>query len=265
MQTLQTGRPDPRWQRDYLELGDLTAADNAAKIFERRAENSGFATDRYYPAVWRATRATMRGAFEEAQDLANEAASIGRASARGPDAVAGVWAAQLFAVRLLEGRLHELRDIVDQTAELNVARPIWRAAAAFMHLELDEISAARSHLEAVRVRGYDHLPDTLDLPLTLALCAWVAARVGTVADCRRLHRRLRPYSDLCIVQGGPAPSVFAGPATHPLALLAARLGHAEEADELFDQAITTAGRIDATAWLERIIRDRTRVLAEATS
>jgi len=256
MQTLQTGRPDPRWQRDYLELGDLDAADNAAKIFERRAETSGFATDRYYPAIWRATRATIRGEFDEAEALANEAALIGRASARGPDAVAGVWAAQLFAVRLFDGRLHELRDIVDQTAELNVSRPIWSAAAAFMHLELDETSAARSHLEQVRSRGFHHLPDTLDLPLTLALCAWVAARVGTLDDCRRIYRRLCPYSDLCIVQGGPAPSVFAGPATYPLAMLAARLGREEEAHELFDQAITSAGHIHATVWLERMTQDR---------
>ncbi|MGO9877407.1 MAG: AAA family ATPase [Acidimicrobiia bacterium] len=259
MQTLQTGRPDPRWQRDYLELGDLTAADHAAKIFERRAETSGFATDRYYPAVWRATRATIRGDFDQAEELANEAALIGRASARGPDAVAGVWAAQLFAVRLFDGRLDELRDIVDQTAELNVSRPIWNAAAAFMHLELDETSAARSHLEQVRSRGFNHLPDTLDLPLTLALSAWVAARVGTLDDCRRIYRRLRPYSDLCIVQGGPAPSVFAGPATYPLAMLAARLGREEEAHELLDQAITSAGRIHATVWLERMAQDRARL------
>jgi len=260
MQTLQTGRPDPRWQRDYLELGDLTAADNAAKIFERRAETSGYATDRYYPAVWRATRATIRGDLDAAEDLTNEAAHIGRASARGPDAVAGVWGAQLFAVRLFDGRLHELRDVVDHTAELNVARPIWNAAAAFMHLELDETSAARHYLDKIRSDGFNHLPDTLDLPLTLALCAWVAARVGTLDDCRRIHRRLQPYSELCIVQGGPAPSVFAGPATYPLAVLADRLGRREEAYELLDQAITSAGRLNAAVWLERMAQDRAWML-----
>ncbi len=262
MQWLQTGKPDPRWQRDYLELGDLAAAENAAKIFEHRAATSGFATDRYYPAVWRATVATLRGQLDVAEVAAGEAADIGRASARGPQSVAGVWGAQLFAIRLFDGRLHELRDLVADTAALNRSRPVWTAAAAFMHLELDDTAAAEEAFDHLRTHGFDRLPVTLDLPLTLALCAWVGARLGTLEDCECIAQELEPYRDLSIVQGGPAPSIYAGPASYPLAVLAARLGRRDEAVDLFEQAATSAQRVDAPLWLERMRRDQAQALQD---
>jgi DNA-binding SARP family transcriptional activator len=247
-------RPDPRWLRDYLELGDLDAADAAARHLERQVAASGIASDRYYPAVWRATRAALRGELEVAEAAAGEAAEIGRNAARGPVAVAGVWAAQIFTVRLFDGRLAELVDLVDAAAAATPTRPIWRAAAAFLHHELGDDACARAHLDHLRRTGFEALPDTLDRPLTLALLAWVVADLGALTDVRALRHLVRPYRDLLVVLGAAAPSVCAGPMTFPLAMLEARLGRQPVAAACFADAVAATDRIDAPRWRDRIQR-----------
>jgi hypothetical protein len=259
-----TMRPDPRWFRDYLELGDLTAADAAVSHLERQIAASGVASDRYYPAVWASTRAALRGELETAEAAANVAAEVGRLGARGPTAVAGVWAAQIFAVRLFDGRLAELRELVDASADANPNRPVWRAAAAFMHLELGEADIAAAQLRILRRRGWSQLPDSLDRPMTLALLAWVAAEVGTLADARALRRELRPYCEFFVVLGAAAPSVCAGPVAFPLGLLEARLGRTDAAITLLDAAEARADRVGAQPWRDRIRGARARLSPNAT-
>jgi len=131
IQGLRTvARPQHRWLRDYLEIGDLDAVEAAAAHLERQIATSGIACDRYYPAVSRATEAALRRDLELAEAAANDAVEVGRSAARGPEGVAAVWAAQIFAVRLFDGRLAELRDLVETSAQTTPSRPIWRAAAS---------------------------------------------------------------------------------------------------------------------------------------
>jgi DNA-binding SARP family transcriptional activator len=263
IQTLRTGaRPDSRWARDYFELGDMNAFEAAAAHFDRQISTSSIASDRYYPAVWRATCHALRGELDVAETAANDAVEIGRAAARGPAAVAGVWAAQIFSVRLFDGRLAELRDFVDASAEASPSRPIWRAAAAFMHLELGNRAQAELHFHRLRAVGLARLPETLDRPMALALLSWVAAEIGSVADARELRRQLRPYQDFLIVVGAAGPYACAGPAAYPLALLEARLGRTDAAKVLLEQADAQAAQVGARLWLTRI-RDAQRRLVSA--
>jgi hypothetical protein len=260
MQALRTvARPQHRWLRNYLEIGDLDAVEAAAAHLERQIATSGIASDRYYPAVWRATDAALRRDLDVAEAAANEALEIGRSAARGPDGVAAVWAAQIFAVRLFDGRLAELCTIIDTTAEAAPTRPIWRAAASFMHLELHDPEQAATHFACLRRVGFSKLPDTVDRPMTLAMLSWVAAEIGSLADARELRGQLRPYRDSLIVLGTAAPSVCAGPMTYPLGMLEARLGRTDAALDLLLRAEQTATRIGATRWRDRIRTSRERV------
>jgi hypothetical protein len=260
IQALRTvARPQHRWLRDYLELGDIHAVEAAAAHLERQVATSGIASDRYYPAVWRATEASLRGDLDLAESAANAAAEVGRSAARGPEGVAAVWAAQIFAVRLFDGRLAELCELVDGSADAAPSRPIWRAAAAFMHLELQEPEQAEMHFRDLRRAGFSRLPHTVDRPLTLAMLSWVAAEIGSVADARELRHHLQPYRECLIVLGTAAPSVCAGPAAYPLAMLETRLGHTDAALDLLLQAEVKATQIGATRWGDRIRRSRARV------
>ena len=260
IQGLRTGaRPQHRWLRDYVELGDFDAVEAAAAHLDRQIATSSIASDRYYPAVWRATDAALRRDLDVAEAAANEALEIGRSAARGPLGVAAVWAAQIFAIRLFDGRLVELRDFVDATADASPSRPIWRAAASYMHLELDEPDRADEQLRYLRKEGFANLPHTVDRPLTLAMLAWVVGEIGSLSDARELRRQIRPYRDCLVVLGTAVPSVCAGPMTYPLAVLEARLGHTDTALGLLLQAERKTTEIGATRWRDRIRRSRTNV------
>jgi hypothetical protein len=113
-------RPQHRWLRNYLEIGDLDAVEAAAAHLERQIATSGIASDRYYPAVWRATEAALRRDL----DLAEAAANEGRGGIR---RARGIAAAQIFSVRLFDGRL---ANCASSSTRRPPSRPIWAAAAA---------------------------------------------------------------------------------------------------------------------------------------
>jgi DNA-binding SARP family transcriptional activator len=260
IQALRTRlKPHSRWARDYLELGDMDAVEASSARHERLIATEAIASERYYPAVLRSTLAALRGEFDVAEATAGEAAEVGRAASRGPLAVAGVWAAQIFAVRLFDGRLAELGDLVDASADATPTRPIWRAAAAFIQLELGDRERAALHYRQVRAHGLSRLPDTVDRPVTLGLLAWVAADVGSLADARELRRQLRPYRDFLLVLGTAAASACAGPASYPLAMLEARLGNHDAASALLAEAEQCTVRIGAVPWRDRIRREKQRM------
>lgn len=253
-----TARPDPRWARDHLELGDIEAFDDATARFQRLLERASVASDRYYPAVWGATRAILAGDLDRAEELALRAAEVGREAGRGPAAVGGVHAAQTFAISLFRGTLAGLAPAVEALASSSPGRPVWRAAAAFLHIETGDLTSARDHYAVLRDAGFASLPSTVDLPVTLALLAWVCGEIGAGADARELAGLLLPYADLALVIGATAPAVCAGPAAYPLAALHRRLGDDAAAERRFDRAEAMARRMGSPAWLDRIRRDRTR-------
>jgi hypothetical protein len=172
--------------------------------------------------------------------------------------VGGVHAAQAFAICLFRGTLAGLAGAVDALASSSPGRPAWRAAAAFLHMETGDLTGAMGHYAVLRDAGFASLPSTVDLPVTLALLAWVCGEIGGEEDARELAALLLPYSDLALVIGATAPAVCAGPAAYPLAALHRRLGEDTAAERWFDRAEAMARRMGSPPWLDRIRRDRAR-------
>jgi hypothetical protein len=87
----------------------------------------------------------------------------------------------------------------------------------------------------------------------------VASEIGSFADARELRGQIEPYRESLVVLGTAAPSVCAGPAAYPLAMLEARLGHTDAALGLLHQAERKATQIGAPRWRDRIRRSRARL------
>jgi hypothetical protein len=165
---------------------------------------------------------------------------------------------------MFPARRAALRALDAPPAAATPTRPVWRAAAAFLHLELGELDVAEAHLCMLRAAGWSTIPDSLDRPMTLALLAWVVAEIGTLEDARTLRRALRPYRELLVVLGAAAASVCAGPVAFPLGMLEARLGRTDAACALLANAETRAEQIGARQWRERIRRARLRIDSAVT-
>ena len=154
IQALRTvARPQHRWLRDYLEIGDSTQSKPPPRTSNARSQR---------PAS-RAIGTTPPSGGQRRPRCAATSTSPRRPRTKpprsdvprraGPLGVAAVWAAQIFAVRLFDGRLAELCELVDATADAAPTRPIWRAAAAFMHLELRRPERAETHFRCLRTAG----------------------------------------------------------------------------------------------------------------
>jgi DNA-binding SARP family transcriptional activator len=251
-----------RWKVwDHLEAGDLAAAEAAVARVAEDAERRGIDSSRWYPKVWAATRALLRGPLDRVESLAAEALEVGRRS-RGPDAVFAVYSAQLFALRLLQGRLGELEEVMAAYADASPNRPVWRAALAFAQADAGRLAEAGATFEQLAERGFDALPQTVDLPPALTLLGWTCGRLGDAARAADLYERTLPYADLLVVVG-VTPAVCAGSFHHPLGTLAAAAGDVEAADAHLAAAVACDDRLCATPWAARARLDRARLLHAA--
>jgi DNA-binding SARP family transcriptional activator len=265
--------------REHLELGDLPAAERALARLAADAEHGGVASSRWYPKVWAAMKALLQGPLEAVEDLAGAALELGQ-RVRGPEAVLAVYSAQLFGLRLLQGRLGELEEAMVAYADASPNRPVWRVALAFAQAESGKLDDARRSYEAVLARGLGSLPRTSDWPPTLTLLGWTCGRLGDGATAGELYDLALPHADLLVVVN-VSPALCAGSFHHPLGVLASTAGELERADAHLAAAVARDDAVGAVPWaalarldhadlLHRMGRDaaadrrRTEVTAAAT-
>jgi hypothetical protein len=180
--------------------------------------------------------AIRAGRLDDAERLAHECAALGR-SAGHPDA--GGWhAAQLVAIRWYQGRLGEVRPMLEDLVhrpELGGTETVVAAALA--------VAAAQAGDRRVALRTLATLrrPRLADLPRQ---GGWLAAMHGFVEAAYRLDLRpaaarafqlLIPYADLPAMVG-PAVSCF-GSVRHALGVAALVLGDVDGAVAHLGEAV----------------------------
>ena len=205
---------------DLLELGLVREADLQIQALSKLAQRLNQPDVRCHEIRLRSTRAAMLGRFDDAERLATEALNIGQAL-QDPDASL-LYAAQIFALRWLQGRLGEIEAVARAITESMQNVWIWRVGLA-------TISAATGNLADAR-HAFDHLArnDFIDLQrdghwlTAVALLAEVCATLGDVARAGALYDLLAPFAARHVVVFLGMAS--AGSASYYLGLLAATLG-----------------------------------------
>lgn len=242
-----------------IDRADPEAIDAGLAHLETLAAELGLPTHRLFCARVRVMRACWRGELGQAEERLNEALALGERSDR--EHAALVFAAQLGGLRQLQGRLAELESVLRDAADRNPMLVSFRCALATIHAEAgrsDEARAlyeevARHDFEAVR-RGDPHYW------LILSLLAPLCVELGDAAHARWLTAALAPRRGRYLT----VPHVLTtGCASRPLGLLAARLGQADEARELLDEAVEVERRMEARAWLAETLVDRAALLLES--
>lgn len=236
---------------DLLEIGDGYGADVEIDAFGRLAAALRLPLHLSYAAMFRATRAALRGRFAEVEPLAAEALRLGELA--GNPAAQTFYGAHVLRVAWQRGELQALEEPLRAViSQIDV--PVAQAALGLVFWECGKPDEARTAFEALAARGFETFPrDLAWLPVT-ALCAELCARVGDVVHAELLHRLLAPYAGRMVVAGPPAADCL-GPVDHFTGLLAAALGRRESAVAHFEAALRVSLAMGALplatrTWLE---------------
>ncbi|MYS23358.1 hypothetical protein GA0115240_152226, partial [Streptomyces sp. DvalAA-14] len=223
------------------ELGDLGSAEAALTAYARAGEQAGDPEAAVVVLARQSMLATIRGRFEEGEELAEQVAVRGRR-------------AGLADTERLVGTLRGSRAALRGDVEILVEP--WRALARRLPGHFFEAAAARVLVESGRT-GQAGLELQRLLPSALAGSgprwlgvmadlAVVASRTGEPAAAQALYDALAPYAGRLVVWGGA--NTITGPVDHYLGLLATRLGRLDDAVSHLDSAAELARRIGALPW-----------------
>jgi hypothetical protein len=205
------------WEIDLLlELDDLPGADMAIETLDRIATDSRDPRARSYIPLHRARRALMAGRPDEAERLIHEGIELGWSL---QDSTVPILAgAQLFWLRLQQGRSGELEDAVRQFADQLPAMPAWRAALAMVYLRTGRPAEARREYDRLTAHDFADLPRDNVWTVAIAMLAELTEAFGAADRAAVLEALLEPLGARNVVT---PEGIFAGPATRYLALLAA--------------------------------------------
>jgi hypothetical protein len=259
---------------DLLQHGDAPAADRAIAAYGEVAESLRLPEFRWRVRLLRATRALMRGEFDQAAALAGEAAAI-------EDGQHGSTAFQFFAVQrvalaLEGGRPGALEDVVETMhglAERYPMLPVWRAAFARVCAELGRVEEARRDLEVLAADGFQGIRRDGNWLTTMMNASETAVLLGDADRAAVLHRQLEPYARLHVAV---AHCACFGSVERYLGRLAATQDRPKVAAAHFARAESADGRTGAApfvaqtraSWAELLIgrggdRERAHTLRDA--
>jgi class 3 adenylate cyclase/DNA-binding CsgD family transcriptional regulator len=191
------------------------------------------------------TLALMEGRFADAEALAGEASDLA-STLSGVDA-SGVYGVQMFSLRREQGRLDEVRPVVEAIARFDRAQASWRPGLAAVYAELGLIDEARAELKLLVTPGLTRVPhDSIYLAAMTYLTDAVAI-VGDRSAAAMLYAALEPYRGTVVV----VAHVIAcyGAVDRYLGVLAETAGRSRDAERHYVQAIELDGSADAPTWL----------------
>ena len=235
----------------FAELGDLTAAETALATYMRLGELVGQVEVPVVVKSRQAMLAMVRGRFDLAASLADEAAVAGQRAGlvdtvRLTTMVNGFLALWRGEAGEQVATLQELaRRLPGQFYEATTARVLAEAG------QLDEAALELDRLLSTVLAGSG--PRWLG---AVADLAFVAARGTDLDAAQRLFDTLSPYRGRLVVWG--RANMITGTVYFYLGALAQRLGRPDEALTLLDQAVEQEERLGALPWLTSTLALRQR-------
>ena len=238
-----------RRSADLFELGDFAGVRHEREALIALARELRQPAYLWWTKLWQATEAIFEGS-PDGEQLARDAYDLGRAAFG--DAAELEFHAQVFWVRLEEGRLSERPPEVDAALRRHTALPAVRCALARLDAEVGRIEEAAQALEQLTGPSLAELRREAGWPINAALLAEVCARVGDVAAAHRLRSAIGPMADRWATSA--FGSLCFGPLSASLALVCAVGGEWSEANRFREDALArcaAGGAAPAAARLER--------------
>jgi DNA-binding SARP family transcriptional activator len=232
-----------------MEVGDLSRADLHIERQHGLAVRLRQPILSWYDLVIRAKRELITGSLAEAERLALAGFAAGQEA--GQSDAFRWFAAQLFVIRMHQGRLDELVDALE-AAPPRVGRSrtvplLTKAFQTTIFAELGREDEARCAYERLMSNDLSDVPyDFAWLPV-VALGAAAAAHFGDRARAERLIPMLVPYRSRHVDMG----SSWLGSAAYYLGLLHAGIRDTAAAEESLRDALAAEEALGARLWIPR--------------
>lgn len=243
-----------------FEAGDLAGADLHIERQHRLAASLRQPILRWYDLVIRAKRELVSGSLTESDELALQAFEAGQEAGQ-PDAF-HLFAGQLFAIRMHQGRLDELAvALADAPPRAGTSRTVPILTQAFLatiYAELGREAEGRAAFERLISGELSDVPFDFSWLAVLALATSVGAWLGDRDRTGALIGTLEPYRERYVDLG----SSWLGSTAHYLGLAYACLGDVDRAVACLGEALVAHVALDSRAWVARTKLELGHVLAE---
>jgi DNA-binding CsgD family transcriptional regulator len=184
---------------DLLASGDVAAARTISEMHIRAARAM---RDPYLQAVGESTRVTLLllgDVGRRAEDAIRQAYLNARRFF--PDKADGVLGLQMFTLRREQGRLEEMRPLVQEFAKAPPTST-WLPGLAVLCAELGLTERARALLDGLVADDLAAVPRDALWVASVAYLAEVCVRLREAAPASLLYEKLRPHSGRNLVAGG---------------------------------------------------------------
>ncbi len=178
---------------DLVEAGDLARAERASEKMSQIGEQSRVPYVTLRSAVYRAMMLLLAGRYAEAEPLIEMGGGLWQSSS------ARQHQFQLFALRREQGRLAELRELVEATSQEPLTGITRYSHLADIHLpllylEVGEVELAREKFELVATQDFADIPFDMSWLSLLGLLAETCTRLGDRLRAQTLYDLLLPYA-----------------------------------------------------------------------
>jgi tetratricopeptide (TPR) repeat protein len=188
--------------------------------------------------------ALLEGRFADAEALAADALDRGGAAERWNAMVS--YRLQLFVLRRAQGRLAELKLVMERSVHEFPALLRFRTALAHLHAELGHEAQARALFDELLARDLAREHIDAEWLFSIALLPDVCSRLGDRSAAATLHTLLLPFADR--YAQAPVEASF-GCVARGLGVLATVLGRHDEAVAHLEAAIEIERRMRARPWI----------------
>jgi tetratricopeptide (TPR) repeat protein len=243
---------------DLMELGNIQAVDADMKAMYELAGKLQQPFFSYLTLVHSTMRILLEGQFQEGMTLAKQALDIGEKIQVGnPD---GTFGLQMFTIFREQGHLQTLGPAIKSFMDKSPTTSTWQPALALIYCDLDMAEEAQKIFEHLAENNFSDLPRDSLWTTCIAYLSEVCAYLRDSARADTLYQHLLPYNGFTILTGNCVTSY--GAASRYLGLLATTMGHREDAERHFKDALEMNAQMGAKPWLAHTQHDYAAMLLE---
>jgi len=231
---------------DLLEAGDLAGFDRELEAYAALCHEFPLPAFRWYIPLWRATRATINGSFDEATRLAARARDEGRVA--GEENAELFWRLQTGTLMLIERRLDGDTAWIEDHARNSPAGAAWWTVLAWIWAEQGRRADAQAVVDRLAENELAALERDMNWTAAIAELTQACRLLNDAERAATIYQQLLPFTGRIVTCARGAQAY--GPVDYFLGLAAQTTGRSSLAHQHLGRALALSETCGAHAWAQ---------------